>query len=210
MAKSVIRPGFVAVLRKGSRFRLHTKKEGYEGVAVEVRPPERPDLSGPSGVISAAPLLTHLVEGIFSELTRPSARSMATAQALSSAAVEMSMALLERASGGQSDASSPEFWASQLKTAIHGALHTSQSIEAIASRSELSYRQISRHFKKITGLSPKAYQLQKKIAEGEHLLRATNFSATQIALELGFPSSQHFSRAFKQVTGKVPGSLRKR
>lgn len=207
--KSVIRPGFVAVLRKGSRFRLHTQKEGYEGVAVEVRPPNRADLSGPSGVISATPLLTHLVEGLFKLLTRPSPRSQAAATGLAVSAVEISLTLLEAGFGKGSDVSSPEFWTSQLKTAIRGALHTSESIEAIASRSELSYRQISRHFKKVTGLSPKTYQLRKKIEEAEHLLRSTDFSATQIALELGFPSSQHFSRAFKKVAGRAPGSLRK-
>lgn len=209
VTKSVIRPGFVAVLRKGSRFRLHTQKEGYEGVAVEVRPPTRLDLSGKSGVISATPLLTDLMEGIFSELTRPSIRSAATAGALSWAAVEMSLTLLEKISGEGNAVGSPEFWTSQLQTAIHGALHTSESIEKVASRSELSYRQIARHFKKVTGLSPKSYQLRRKIAEAERLLRSTDFSATQIALELGFPSSQHFSRAFKKITGKVPGSLRR-
>ncbi len=206
----VIRPGMAAVLRKGSDFRLHTQKEGYESVAVEVRPPEQKDLAGPSGVIAASTLVSTLIEGMQAELTRPGARSSSIIQGLASAAVELSLDILMRKSGSSAPEATPAYWAGQLQAAIHGALHTDLRIEDIASGSELSYRQLSRHFLAVYGISPKAYQLQKKIQEARQLLGITDFSATQIAAELGFPSSQHFSAQFKKVTGKVPGYFRSR
>lgn len=45
--------------------------------------------------------------------------------------------------------------------------------------------------------------------EAERLLKHTSLSAKQIAFELGVCDPAHFSKCFKTITGKSPGTFRK-
>jgi AraC-like DNA-binding protein len=47
------------------------------------------------------------------------------------------------------------------------------------------------------------------IARAKELIAANQFSTTQIAVHLGFGSSNNFSRAFKTQTGLSPTQFRK-
>ena len=53
-----------------------------------------------------------------------------------------------------------------------------------------------------------AYIQQKKTEEAKRLLRFTDQSISLIALHLGFSSQSHFTRVFRQMTGKTPGEFR--
>lgn len=206
---TVIRPGSLAVLRHGSRFRLHTEGDGYEGVAIEVRPVSRADLFGPSGVIPSTPLLTALVEGLEERLTRPDPRHGATTRALAQAVLELGLVRLQTGDLAKSNVPSPDFWAEQVKATIESSLHTGRSIQDLLAGSELSYRQLARHFTRVTGESPKDFQMRCRLAEADHLLTQVGLSVTQVAMELGFPSSQHFSRIYRKRKGASPGQFRR-
>ncbi len=63
--------------------------------------------------------------------------------------------------------------------------------------------------KSYSGFSPLNYLINLRIAESIRLLKNTKTSLTDIALDTGFYSSQHFSSTFKKLTGYTPGYYRK-
>ena len=62
--------------------------------------------------------------------------------------------------------------------------------------------------KSYSGFSPLNYLINLRIAETIRLLKNTKTSLTDIALDTGFYSSQHFSSTFKKLTGYTPGYYR--
>ncbi len=68
----------------------------------------------------------------------------------------------------------------------------------------LSPNYLSTQFRLAFGQPPLRYLQEVRIARARQLLCDTGMSITQIAGELGFSSSQHFSTVFKQLTGQTP------
>jgi AraC-like DNA-binding protein len=64
--------------------------------------------------------------------------------------------------------------------------------------------------KSYTGFTPLHYLINIRISEAIKLLKRPMVNVTDIALETGFYSSQHFSTTFKKLTGHTPGEFRKR
>lgn len=64
-------------------------------------------------------------------------------------------------------------------------------------------------FKGATGLSPKAYIVQKRIGRAKQLL-LTGERITDIAESLGYDNVHYFSRNFREVTGLSPSEYRLR
>lgn len=91
------------------------------------------------------------------------------------------------------------------------SFHLSENItiEDMAKRARLSPSHFSTLFRKHFGQSPYQYLLQLRIDHAEELLRNSALKLHQIAENCGFADAQHFSKTFKKMTGKTPGSLRK-
>ena len=53
------------------------------------------------------------------------------------------------------------------------------------------------------------YLINLRISEAIRMLKSSTISLTDIALDTGFYSSQHFSTTFKKLTGYTPGHFRK-
>lgn len=68
----------------------------------------------------------------------------------------------------------------------------------------LSPNYLSTQFRLAFGQPPLRYLQQIRIERAQQLLCHTGMSMTQIAGELSFSSSQHFSTVFKQLTGETP------
>lgn len=66
-----------------------------------------------------------------------------------------------------------------------------------------------RAFKQSTGMTPHAFIAQRRLEQSADMLRSTNMSATEIALECGFASSSHFTTAFKRAFGTKPIEFRR-
>ena len=63
--------------------------------------------------------------------------------------------------------------------------------------------------KNYSGFSPVSYLINIRISESIKLLKKPDISLTNIALDIGFYSSQHFSTTFKKLTGYTPSQFRK-
>ena len=77
-------------------------------------------------------------------------------------------------------------------------------VKSVARKMGISYPTLYRHFKKATGLGPKEYAQEIRLARAEDLISGTKFSIKEIAARLGFNSASHFSLEFKKAKGLAP------
>lgn len=82
------------------------------------------------------------------------------------------------------------------------------SNDELAAAVELSPDYFARSFRAATGMTPSRFFGELKIEEAKRLLRDPSLSLTDIALELGFASSAHFSARFRQFAGMPPSRWR--
>jgi transcriptional regulator GlxA family with amidase domain len=64
-------------------------------------------------------------------------------------------------------------------------------------------------FHRETGRSPHRYLVEQRIGRARELLRESNLAIGQIAMDLGFSSSQHFAKTFQQMTGMTASGYRR-
>ncbi len=60
----------------------------------------------------------------------------------------------------------------------------------------------------ITGLSPRRWLLQQRLEGARQALRTSRRPITDLALDLGFATSQHFAAAFRRAYGTTPQAWR--
>lgn len=84
------------------------------------------------------------------------------------------------------------------------------SLGELAQEIGVSRRHFFRAFKQSTGKTPHSFVAEHRLNRAVDLLRATDLSATDIALGCGFASSSHFTFAFKQAFGTGPSEFRRR
>ncbi|MFY0758943.1 AraC family transcriptional regulator [Metabacillus dongyingensis] len=91
------------------------------------------------------------------------------------------------------------------------SFHLSENItiKDMAKRARLSPSRFSTLFREHFGKSPYQYLLQLRIEHAEELLLNSPLKLHQIAEYCGFADAQHFSKSFKKMTSKTPGSYRK-
>ena len=82
------------------------------------------------------------------------------------------------------------------------------TINALTEALGLSANTVLARFRRLTGLPPHAFLVKCRIHRAGVLLRRTSRSVTDIAMELGFSSSQHFATRFRQETGFTPCAWR--
>ncbi|MCB8746414.1 AraC family transcriptional regulator [Rhodoferax sp. U2-2l] len=78
------------------------------------------------------------------------------------------------------------------------------SLTELAKMANMSRYQLIRAFRRATGLTPHAYQLNQRIIQARHHLRAGE-PLVDIAYRLGFADQGHFQRVFKAHVGVTPG-----
>ncbi|BAQ82864.1 AraC family transcriptional regulator [Pseudomonas sp. St29] len=82
-------------------------------------------------------------------------------------------------------------------------------LEELAALVNLEPLYMIRVFKNSLGISPHSYQIQRRIARVQHLLRS-GASITEASFHCGFFDQSHMTRAFKKVVGITPGHFRHR
>lgn len=74
----------------------------------------------------------------------------------------------------------------------------------------LSPFHFSREFRRVTGLSPYAYVIKRRIARGGLLLAGTQMPIEEVAHTIGFKTHAHFTHAFVKIAGMTPRKYRLR
>lgn len=83
------------------------------------------------------------------------------------------------------------------------------SISHLAKLSNQSIRSFFRHFRELTGMTPVEYCRRKQLEYAADLLRSSDLTLAEIAVESGIGDSNYLIRLFSKVFGKTPGKYRK-
>jgi AraC-like DNA-binding protein len=78
----------------------------------------------------------------------------------------------------------------------------------LATRVKLSLPRLKSKFKEEVGVSPGDYIIRCRIERAAQLLYETRATVTDIAMRLGFSSSQYFATVFKRYTRSTPREAR--
>jgi AraC-like DNA-binding protein len=98
----------------------------------------------------------------------------------------------------------------KLEETLRQSLAHQWTVEEMAALIGLGTTAFSEKVKNYTGFSPLNYLINIRISEAIKLLKKQELNITNIALETGFYSSQHFSTTFKKLTGYTPIEFRKK
>lgn len=97
----------------------------------------------------------------------------------------------------------------QVANYIKDHLAESLSLEDLARVLSLQPWEITKAFKKTTGVPPYQYVRNLRIERAKELLQRSNSSLVDIALTVGFSSQSHFTTAFKQLENCTPAQYRR-
>lgn len=98
----------------------------------------------------------------------------------------------------------------KLEQTLRESLSHQWTVEEMAALVGLGTTAFSEKVKSYTGFSPLNYLINIRISEALKLLKRQDVNVTDIALEVGFYSSQHFATTFKKLTGYTPSEFRKK
>ena len=82
------------------------------------------------------------------------------------------------------------------------------TVEDIAHSCGIAVSHFHKLFVEQVGFTPASYRSRRRIERAKRLLTQGSESITDIALDLGFSSSQYFATVFKLLTGMVPRQYR--
>jgi AraC-like DNA-binding protein len=97
----------------------------------------------------------------------------------------------------------------KLEQELRQNLSHQWTVEEMAALVGLGTTLFNEKVKSYSGFSPLNYLINIRISEAIKLLKIPKISLTDIALDTGFYSSQHFSTTFKKLTGYTPSEFRK-
>jgi AraC-like DNA-binding protein len=98
----------------------------------------------------------------------------------------------------------------QARLILNENLHSGISQKELASSVGLGYSLFRKKFKEYTGVAPNQYLINLRINKAKDLLLTTNKPLKEIALVLGFESTDYFYRLFRKKTGLTPSYFRDR
>lgn len=80
------------------------------------------------------------------------------------------------------------------------------TVEFLGSKLQLSRTQLFRRVKAVAGKGPLDYIRERRLARADELLRTTDMTIQQVALELGFSSPGYFTKCYKECFGHLPSA----
>jgi AraC-like DNA-binding protein len=95
-----------------------------------------------------------------------------------------------------------------VKRLLDQEFHERWTLKELADRAGLAPAYLAELFTAELGQPPHRYLNERRIDRARQLLESTDMTVTALALSLGFSSSQHFARVFRQHTGSTPTSVR--
>ena len=97
----------------------------------------------------------------------------------------------------------------RLEQTLRQNLARQWTVEEMAAFAGMGTTAFTEKVKNYSGFSPLNYLINLRITEAIKLLKRNEVNVTDIALAIGFYSSQHFSTTFKKLTGYTPSDFRK-
>ena len=92
---------------------------------------------------------------------------------------------------------------------IHEHFNTKILQEDIARQLQISVRYLSKLFKSYMGVTLSNYINIYRINRSIRLMQTTDLTLTEIALQVGFTDSQHYSKVFMSIINETPSQYRK-
>ncbi len=83
------------------------------------------------------------------------------------------------------------------------------SVDGLADVLHCSKFYFLREFKKLVGITPYQYLMNKRLEQAQKLLTSPHGNIASIGLDLGFNDQSHFTRSFKNQFGITPGQFQK-
>jgi AraC family transcriptional regulator len=87
-------------------------------------------------------------------------------------------------------------------------LHTSLTLQEIATQTGLSRMHFAAQFRRSTGCSPHAFLLKRRLEKAKEMLVTDAIPLRDVALAVGFQSQAHFTTIFRKLMGTTPGRWR--
>ncbi len=95
----------------------------------------------------------------------------------------------------------------EVREAIAERCSETLRLDELAALAGMSRYGLLRAFRAVYGLTPHAWQIDRRIVRARHLLDS-GMSLAETALALGFADQSHFQRAFKERVAATPGEYR--
>lgn len=204
-ARRELGPGGLALLRQNSSFELSCPRVGYDGVCF-IAMGDLPDaFVGSAEALSATAESRTLGQLMERQLASPGPEASDVLLGLGRA---LAWEALRHSRSAPSPPAASRDWAEAVRSTLDATVYSNGSVRDALVGLPMSYRQLSRHFRDAFGLSPKDYQLRLRLAEAQRLLRQTRLPVTDIAMELGFSSSQHLANQFREHIHQTPTEFR--
>ena len=160
------------------------------------------------GFVRAAPEVGPAFRGLVREVTRRAwFREEALRFALGYLALELTRAL--PSSSGARSLLKGHPGAARARELMDNEPGRPWTVASLAERAGLSPGRLTVCFKAETGMTPHRYLMRRRIEAARALLRDSDRSITDIGLELGFASGQHFATVFGALAGRSPGAFRR-
>lgn len=93
---------------------------------------------------------------------------------------------------------------------IETHMNTSMNLAFLEKKLGISHSSLGRLFRNGTGMSPRAYWIQRRLETAKFLLLNSNLSIKEISYHLGYSSQFHFSSEFSRLNGLSPLHFRQR
>jgi AraC-like DNA-binding protein len=97
----------------------------------------------------------------------------------------------------------------RAKDLMMSSLGQEISLKSLAGECGLSVRHFARGFRLAVGVPPHRWLMERRVERAKELLETRALPLTDIASFCGFADQSHFTRVFKNMVGKSPGSWRR-
>ncbi|HET6400785.1 MAG TPA: helix-turn-helix transcriptional regulator [Candidatus Kapabacteria bacterium] len=92
---------------------------------------------------------------------------------------------------------------------ICSAIGAKLTLESVAAHLNLTPRSLERMFHHHTGMPVHHFIIEYRMREAKRMIQETNIEISEIAITLGYPDAQSFSRAVKKRYGYPPKELKR-
>ena len=101
-----------------------------------------------------------------------------------------------------------EEWLGRARAILDERIGEGLYVEGVARRLGLSPETFRKRFARLAGMPPWRYRITRVIEQACRLVHESRLTNKEIAAQLGFNDEFHFSRRFKQITGRSPTQFR--